>query len=186
MSVAAAIENSLLGGQDRRPRRMRKNGCIVVGIGNPLMGDDGVGIEVAKAVKKLNLGRSVLVLERQIMDISVLDSAEGASKLVIVDAVKSGRPPGSVVKFRAGGPLSPVLRLPTSHEQNLHDILTLARKSGMHPPPTVVVGVEPADCTPGKGLSKDVTGALPRVLKEVRDEVKECARRGAASPTMTF
>ena len=146
------------------------------------MGDDGFGIEVARAMRKLHLGRGVFVLERQTMDISVLDYAERASKLVIVDAVKSGRPPGSVVKFIAGGPRSPVFRVPLSHEQDLYDILILARKSGMRLPPTVVVGVEPADCTPGKGLSVEVKGAFPRVLQEARDEVKECAERGTDGP----
>jgi hydrogenase maturation protease len=182
MSAAAARENSHLRAQGGRSRRVRMKVCVVVGIGNPLMGDDGFGIEAAKALRKLNLGRRVLVLERQTMDISVLDSAKGASKMVIVDAVKSGRPPGSVVKFIAGGPLSPVLRVPLSHEQDLQDILALARRSRMRLPPTVVVGVEPADCTAGNGLSAEVTGALPRALAEVRDEVKEYAGKGNREP----
>ena len=150
----------------------------MVCIGNPLMGDDGFGIEVAKVLRDLNLGRSVLVLERQMMDISVLDSARGASKLVIVDAVRSGRPAGSVVKLIAGGPRSPVLRVPLSHEQDLHDILALARKSGMRLPPTVVIGVEPADCTAGRGLSAKVVRALPRALEELREEVKGFLEEG--------
>jgi len=157
--------------------------CVVVGIGNPIMGDDGFGIELAKALRKLNPGPRVLILERQTMDISVLDSARGASKLVIVDAVKSGRPPGSLVKLVVGGIRSPVLRVPLSHERDLHDILALARKSGMHLPPTVLIGVEPADCTAGRGLSAEVIGALPQALEEVRDEVKECAEKGTDDPT---
>jgi hydrogenase maturation protease len=142
------------------------------------MGDDGFGIAVAKALRRLELGPRVLVLERQTMDFSVLDSAKGASKLIIVDAVKSGRPPGSVVKFMVGGPRTPVLRVPLAHEANLHDILALARRSGMRLPPTVVIGVESADFAPGKGLSEEVVGALPRALKMVRDEVKEFSEGG--------
>jgi len=157
--------------------------CVVVGIGNPIMGDDGFGIELAKVLRKLEPGPRVLILERQTMDISVLDSARGASKLVIVDAVKLGRAPGSVIKLIVGGPRSPVLRVPLSHEQDLHDILALARKSGIPLPPTVVIGVEPVDCTAGKGLSAEVMEALPRALEEVRYEVKECVERGTDNPT---
>jgi len=178
MSAEAAKENGRIRRRGGRAGGVQREECVVVGIGNPLMGDDGLGIEVAKAVRKLDLGPRVLVLERQTMDISVLDSAKGASKLVIVDAVKSGRPPGSVVKFIAGAPRSPVLRVPLSHEQNLHDILALARKTGMRIPATVVVGVEPADCTPGTGLSAEVTGALPHVLEEVKGEVKDYSGKG--------
>ena len=142
------------------------------------MGDDGVGIEVVRALRGLELGPRVLVLERQTMDLSVLDFLEGASKLVVVDAVRSGKPAGSVVKFIAGGPRSPLLRIPLAHELGLHDVLALAKKSGMRLPPTVVVGVEPADCTAGNALSEEVARALPRVIDEVRKEVKEFARKG--------
>jgi len=174
MSAAFAGENSHLPTPGGRTKGFRRKECVVVGIGNPLMGDDGFGIEMARALRKLNLGPGVLVLERQTIDTMVLDSAKEASKLVIVDAVKSGRPPGSVVKFIAGGPRSPPLRVPLSHEQDLHDILALARESGMRLPLTVVVGVEPADCTGGNNLSVEVRGALPRALEEVLNEVKEC------------
>ncbi len=165
------------GGPGKAGRR-----CVVVGIGNPFMRDDGVGIELARSLRKLRLGPNVLILERQALDISVLDDAEGASKLVIVDAVKSERPAGSVVKFRAGGPGSPALRAPMSHEQSLHDILALARKIGKRPPPVVVVGIEPADCAAGEGFSEQVAGAIPRALREVRDEVAECAVRSVGEP----
>lgn len=148
--------------------------CVIVCIGNPLMGDDGVGIEVAKSLRKLNLGESVPILERQIIDVSILDQSEGASKLVIVDAVKSGGPPGSVVKFSPGDPGAPVLRAPLSHEQGLDDIVALAEKGGMRPPSVVVIGVEPEDCSPGEGLSVKVAGAIPSVLEEIQTEL-ECA-----------
>jgi hydrogenase maturation protease len=140
------------------------------------MGDDGVGIEVARSLRKLNLGGRVLVLERQILDISILEQAKEASKLIVVDAVKSGRPPGSVVKFNPGRHGSPILGAPLSHEQRLDNILALAKKSGMRQPPIVVVGVEPAHCTPGEGLSERVAKALPSVLEVIKAEVKEYAR----------
>ena len=186
MSAETAKEKSRLRKQGGRAREAQRKECVVVGIGNPLMGDDGFGIEVAKALRKLNLGSRVLVFERHTMDISVLDSAKGASKLVIVDAVKSGRPPGSVVKFVAGEPRSPVLRVPLSHEQDLRDILALARKTGMRLPAIVVVGIEPADCAAGNGLSAEVRGALPHAVEEVKDEVKEYAGKGKGGPARSF
>ncbi len=136
------------------------------------MKDDGVGIEVARSLRKLKLGRGVVVLERQVADLSILTSARDASKLVIVDAAKSGERPGSVVKFSVDEPHAFPLRVPISHEAGLRDIVTLARKSGVRLPQITVVGVEPADCGPGEGLSKPVLDALPLVMKEVMNEVK--------------
>jgi len=156
------------------PRPARKN-CVVVGVGNPLMRDDGIGVEVARSLRKSDLGGRVLILERQMLDISILDQAKGASKLVVVDAVKTGRTPGSIVRFSPGRRRSHVLLVPLSHEQGLEDILALAKRGGMRLPPIVVVGVEPQDCTPGEGLSEEVARALPRVLEKVKAEVKEFA-----------
>jgi hydrogenase maturation protease len=151
----------------------RKN-CVVVCIGNPLMGDDGIGIEVARSLGKLSLGGNVLVLQRQTLDVSILYQAEGASKLVVVDAVKSGKPPGSVVKF-SPGPGSPLLHVPLSHEQGLQDVVALAERGGLRLPPIVVIGVEPENCAIGEGLSERVAESLPSVLEEVRAELKACA-----------
>jgi len=147
----------------------------VIGVGNPLMGDDGVGAEVAKSLRKLHLGSGVEILERQSVDLSILTYAREARKMVIVDAIKSGGPPGSVIRFDVTRPHSPSMRLPVAHESGVSDIAVLARRSGIRLPPIIVVGVEPADCSPGAGLSKAVAGALPLVLEEVTKEVKECA-----------
>jgi len=169
------------GSSSQRPKESRERArskCVVVGVGNPLMKDDGIGIAVARALRRLSVGRNAVVMERQALDVSILDLAEGASKLIIVDAVKYGRPPGSVIKFRAGERRAPILRAPLSHEQDLGDILALARKVGVRLPPIVVVGVEPADCTSGEGLSELAAKALPRAVREVEGEVIGRASRG--------
>ena len=61
-------------------RALARKNCVVVCIGNPLMGDDGIGIEVARSLGKSSLGGNVLVLQRQTLDVSILYQAEGASK----------------------------------------------------------------------------------------------------------
>jgi len=159
-----------------RPESQRKS-LFVIGVGNPFMKDDGVGITVARTLRKLDLGLKVSVLERQVADLSILTYARKASKVVIVDAVKSGKPPGSTVKFNVDDPRSPLLRVPFSHEAGLRDMVAFARRSGIRLPPITVVGVEPADCGPGEGLSKPVADALPLVIEEVVNEVKSRAIR---------
>jgi hydrogenase maturation protease len=136
------------------------------------MTDDGIGIEVARALRKLDLGDDVVILERQVADLSLLALSEEASKLVIVDAVKSGNPPGAVVRFEATEPQSSLLKVPISHEFRLYDLVETARESGIPLCPVAVVGIEPADCRIGKGLSKPVAHALPLAVQEVVEELK--------------
>ena len=150
---------------------------FVVGIGNPYMRDDGIGIEVVRALRRLSLGDDVIILERQAADLSLLAYSEEASKLVIVDAMKSGNPPGTIIKFDATKPQSRLLRVPISHEFRLYDLVETAKESGIHLCPIAVVGVEPADCGIGEGLSKPVADALPLAIHEVVKELK--GKRGS-------
>ncbi len=146
------------------------------------MGDDGVGVLIAKSLRKLDLGRQVVILERLAADISLLGYAKEASKLVIVDAIKSGNPPGTVTRFSTEDRGSPVPSIPLSHESGLGDIRALAKAGGVRTPITVI-GVEPADCSPGRGLSKPVADAVPLLLSNVEDEVKDYAGRTGRGKT---
>jgi len=135
------------------------------------MGDDGVGIEAARALRKLDLGDDVIVLERQTANLSLLNYSKEASKLIIVDAVKSGRPPGTVISFNATEDRSRLLRVPISHEFRLYDLVETAKQSGIPLCPIAVVGVEPANCSAGKGLSARVATALPLAVEQVLKEL---------------
>lgn len=146
--------------------------CFVIGVGNPYMGDDGVGIEVARELRKRVLGEGVRVLERQILDLSLLNLSKEASRLILIDALKSGRPAGTVTRFSATEEGSPMLQVPVSHELMLYDLVEMARQSGILGCPITVVGVEPASCNLGEGLSQPVADALPAAVAEVVAELK--------------
>ena len=166
----AVAEKEMKGGSSRLLR-------IVVGVGNQYMGDDGVGIEVARELKKTNLGDEVLVLERQMLDISLLLLSENACKLIVVDAIKAGRPPGTIVRFTATDKGSPGLNVPLSHDMQLADLVRLARKNKIGLCPTVVIGVEPADCTIGEGMTDVVKDSLPAAVQAVLVELRRPRRR---------
>jgi hydrogenase maturation protease len=150
--------------------------CLVIGVGNSYMEDDGIGIEIARELRKRDLGEGVLVLERQILDLSLLILSREASRLILVDALRSGRPPGTVTRFNATEQGSPMLQVPITHELRLYDLIEMARQSGILGCPITVVGVEPASCNLGRGLSRPVADALPVAVAEV---VKELKRIGA-------
>lgn len=146
---------------------------VVIGIGNPYMRDDGIGIQVVNELRKLNLGDEVLVYDYQAMDLSLLLCFEKASKVIIVDALKSGSPPGAVSKYSVTkNEEGPLLRLPNLHELQLYDIVDLASQTGILPFPLIVIGIEPKDCTIGEGLTDEVAAAVPKALSKVVEELR--------------
>ena len=163
-----------------RGKKSSGKSCFVIGVGNPFMRDDGIGVEVARSLRKLSLGRQVVVLERQVADLSLLAYAKEASKLIIVDAAESGSPPGTIVRFAMDEPPARRLRIRFSHELGLSEFAALVTESGIPLSSVTIVGIEPSDCGPGEGLSKPVADALPTLLKTVIGEIK--SGRGRAKP----
>ncbi|MGA2875609.1 MAG: hydrogenase maturation protease [Nitrososphaerales archaeon] len=142
-----------------------------MGIGNPYMHDDAIGLEVASELRKRRLGETVVVYDYQAMDLSLLMYFKDASKIVLIDALKAGEIPGTVSKYSVPVSKEQLPNLPSHHEMQLYEIVDLARQTGVLECPIVIVGVEPKDCSPGEGLSFEVNEALPKAINAVLKEL---------------
>jgi len=149
---------------------------VVVCLGNPYMRDDGVGISVAGELKKGGLDESVVVYESRSLDASLLWQFRDAVALVIVDAVKSGAPSGSVSRFSLASRKTPLSGIPSLHEMQLHDLVDLAGLDILSCP-VIIVAIEPKDCGLGEGLTEDLRAAVPRAVEEVMEVLSELSSK---------
>jgi hydrogenase maturation protease len=147
---------------------------LVVGLGQPGRGDDGVGPAVAHQVAGL-LPDGVTVLEQQ-YPVGLLDAWAGTRLVVVADAVRSGRqPPGTVQVLHAcHGPLPVRLRAGDTHGFGLAEVIELGRALGRLPPELVIVGVEAEHFRLGEALSPRVAAAVEVAARTVADVVR-CA-----------
>ncbi|HYB45725.1 MAG TPA: hydrogenase maturation protease [Nitrososphaerales archaeon] len=139
---------------------------VVLGIGNPYMRDDGIGIVVAQELRKRGLGEDIVVYDSQTLEASLIWQFREADALVILDALTSGAPPGTVSRFKISPRGAPIEGIPSLHELRLHDLVDLAGLD-LISFPVVIVAVEPKDCSIGEGLTEEMRSALPRVVDEV-------------------
>ena len=144
---------------------------VVVGLGNPLRRDDGVGAVVADLVARLGVpGIAVAALTGD-DPAALLDLWRGARRVVVVEAVYGAHAaPGSVVRLDAHqlGPGRPVA---SSHGVDLATAYRLSEVLGSGPERLVVVGVQVVDTGLGRGLSPAVAAGLPGVLDRVLAEL---------------
>ncbi|MGD0637700.1 MAG: hydrogenase maturation protease [Nitrososphaerales archaeon] len=140
---------------------------VVVGLGNRYMTDDGIGIRVAEELRGRELGGRVLVFEYQTLELSLLWQLRGASRIVVVDALRSGGSAGTVSTYSITPREGPLLELPSPHAIQLHDTFDLANLSGMLPCPVTLIGVEPSSCDPGEGLTQAVSAAIQPAVDAV-------------------
>ena len=135
------------------------------------MRDDGLGIRVAEALKEKDLGENVSVQYYPEMDFALIENLQGFSRIIVVDAVRGGKAPGTIQKYAFTPREGNFPELPSLHSLKLSDILDLAMSSGILTSPVVIVGVEPKDESLGMGLSPDVESALPKVIEAVIKEL---------------
>lgn len=138
---------------------------VVVGVGNPDAGDDAAGPLVARAVAS-RVPAGVRVLEVHGDVTSIMSAWEGADVVVVVDAVVSGAPVGTVRSIDAWR--SSVPRQPAStHGFGVPEAIELARALGTLPPRLTVVAVEGASFEIGAGLSEGVAGGVEEAAARV-------------------
>jgi len=146
------------------------NGKIVImGIGNWLSTDDGVGVHAAQSLAK-DPPPDTLVVDAGTDVLSALSFLEDAARVLLIDAVQCGSEPGTVRRF-SESELSMPERVHTAHTVSL-----LASRHLLPPgadwPEFTVLGVEPASMTYGMELSPAVAAALPHVTRLSREIVE--------------
>jgi hydrogenase maturation protease len=148
---------------------------LVLGIGNLLLCDEGIGVHVARALVNEELPEGIEVLEVGTAILDALPAIASAQRIIVVDAVKADGPPGTIYRmpFDAFAP-SPVIA--SMHGFDLSRVLALAGRTDH--PEIMVIGVEPAVVDWSMDLSSAVAEALPIVIEAVRQEIL----RGNAVP----
>lgn len=141
---------------------------LILGIGNLLLGDEGVGVHAARALRRERLPADVVVMDAGTAFLDALPEIELAERIIIVDAMKADEAPGTVYRI----PLEECARrenIASLHEFDMARILYMLGRET--PPPVVVFGVEPETINWGTDLSPAVQGALPALLGAIRNEI---------------
>lgn len=146
---------------------------LVLGVGNLLLADEGAGIHVVrKLVEEYRLPEEVQVLDGGTLGMDLLYYLEGVRDLLIVDAVQSNRPPGTVV-WLAGEDVPSFLSIKMSpHQIGVPDMLFAARLQGITPQNLVLWGVEPACLDLGLELSETVAGRVPVMVGYIVEQLR--------------
>lgn len=144
---------------------------LVVGLGNPILGDDGVGWRVAERVRERFDDPDVAVLCLSLGGLSLVEHLAGYRRAVIVDAMTTGASPGTLHRFDAVAAAdSGAQHTASVHDLSLATALALGRELGLDLPGEIaVVGVEAApEFEFGEELSEAVVAAVPIAVEAVR------------------
>ncbi len=149
----------------------RPTSLLVLGLGNPLCGDDGLGVQaVAEIALRYEPPQGALVLDGGTLGLSLLPYLEDAEDALLVDAVRGDAPPGTLVRL-SGAEILPAVETRLSvHQVGVADLIAAAELRGRLPRRLALVGLVPATLDLGFGLSSAVALRLPALVEAVAAE----------------
>ncbi|MDA8234222.1 MAG: HyaD/HybD family hydrogenase maturation endopeptidase [Clostridia bacterium] len=146
---------------------------MVLGVGNILREDEGVGIHATQALSRRELPPNVEILEGGTAGIELLHLIEEVDHLVVIDAMDAKAEPGAIFKFQPGD----VSVFPDNfgmsfHQVGLLEVLNMAKILDKLPE-TMIFGIQPQSMDWGLELTPALEAKLPRLLDLVEDYIKE-------------
>lgn len=133
---------------------------VLIGVGNAWRGDDAAGLEVARRVREARIP-GVRVLEHEGEPIGLIDAWTGIREVIVVDAVSSGGPPGTVHHLDAAAePLPATLFRSSTHAIGIAEAVELGRSLDRIPSRLMVCGVEGESFELGTGLTPAVEASV--------------------------
>jgi hydrogenase maturation protease len=148
---------------------------VVIGVGNELLKDEGVGVHVARELAGHNLSVPVEIIEAGTVPLCWLGD-EAIGKLVVIDAVYGGGEPGAIYRFSPEEVEFEADMMTSVHQLGLMNSLWLSEIAGLKPEKTVIIGVEPKEVDWGMELSEELRGRISEVVKVVLKEVAQGQR----------
>jgi hydrogenase maturation protease len=146
---------------------------LVLGIGNVLLTDEGVGVRTLKELeRRFSFPANVELLDGGTAGIELLRHIRNRDCLIIIDAMKSGQVPGTIVRV-AGEDVPAAFRTRISpHQLGLSDLLAAAMLTDELPKNLVLFGVEPESIDIGLDLTETVEANLGKLIEAVADELR--------------
>lgn len=146
---------------------MNKSKTLIIGIGNKLRGDDAAGLLAIKKIREL-APEGIELIENNGDGAELINKWAGRDNVILIDAVVSGSPPGTIHKFSAPGPLVPSEMFKFStHLFTVPQAIYLSASLGNLPKQLTIYGIEAKSLDYGSRLSDEVEIAINNIVQFV-------------------
>lgn len=145
---------------------------LVLGAGSPLMGDDGLGVEVVETLSETWIeGPALRFLDGGVWGMRLLPHIEDAERLIVVDAVKAGREPGTFVRLEREEIPRYLRNKISPHQIDLSEVFAVAELRGTFPAEAVALGIEPEHVEAYEPISPSVRSAVPELIAAIETQL---------------
>jgi len=143
---------------------------IVVGVGNLLLKDEGIGVHIARALQQMDIPQDTKIIDGGTSP-DLPYYLKDTDRLIILDAVKAGGEPGTVYRFHPHDVNIESEGTTSAHDFGLEQSLRIMRLTGSEPKEIVIIGIEPKEIDWGTELSTELQQRIPEIINVVLSEV---------------
>jgi len=145
---------------------------LILGVGNLLLSDDGVGVRVIQKLQEEHtLPAEVETVDGGTCGLDLLHFLEGVDHLIVVDAANLGLPPGTIKRLEGEAVPAFLSQKVSPHEINLPELLFSAKLTGIYPKKVVVFGIQPQTIETSLDLSPPVAAQVDELVERVLAEL---------------
>ncbi len=146
----------------------------VIGLGNILLRDEGVGVHAANTIKqRYTFSPDVEIIDGGTMGLDLLPIFEGRDKVLIIDAVDFGREPGHIGMIENDNIPSVLNSKLSVHHINLSDVLFAAKLMDISPSEICLIGIQPQSLDVGLDMTGEIKGKIEILIDAVIGKLKE-------------
>jgi len=149
---------------------------LILGLGNILLKDEGVGVRVIEKIQNMDLPPDVEVMDGGTMGLDLIYYIENRKRVIVVDAVRAGDEPGTMYRFTDKEIADVKGALRSAHGVDFADALRISAFLKTKPDEVVFIGIEPESLDEGMELTPTIEKRVPAlielVMRELRNETR--------------
>ncbi len=149
---------------------------LVIGIGNSLLMDEGIGVHIINELEQCELPQNVEIYDGGTGGFKLIDLTHGANKVIFIDAVEIGKEPGTVTTFKSEDVRSKYPKKKYSlHDTDILEVIKMIQLLD-NPPEIEIVGIQPKTVNYGILLTEELEISVPNIIKTVLSRIEKACR----------
>ena len=144
---------------------------LILGVGNILLRDEGVGVRVVQAMEQIGLPPDVELFDGATAGLDLLNVLAGRRQVIVIDAIEGHSEPGTVLRLTPDDLVPRTGQSISLHEIGVLETLSVAKQLGIAPQDVIVFGVKPQEVGCGLDLSPGIARLVPGIIELVLREL---------------
>jgi len=152
---------------------------VILGLGNILLKDEGIGVHVIKELEKKGLPQTLEIIDAGTSGLEIIPSIKDTDTLIIIDAIKTDKAPGTVYRLKPEDlPLDPNIKSLSLHQIGVLESLSIVKNLGKLPREVIIIGIEPKEISLGLELSQELKQKIPDIVNIILKEIHSLEKLG--------